>query len=69
MLGSSISDQEEQIESYSCLILILSRVPSSTAPMNGVFCTPELAVSHQAGHRWSHLCVDNFRKGRTNGTE
>lgn len=56
MLGSSVSDQEEQIERYSCLTLILSRVPSSTAPMHGEFCTPELAVSHQAGHGWSLMC-------------
>ena len=37
MLGSSVSEQKEQIETYSHLILILSRMSSSTAPINGEF--------------------------------
>ena len=69
MPGSPVRDQEEQGEGYSCLLLVLDRVSASTAPMNGEFCTLKLDASQRAGHRCSHECVDDFRKGQTNGAE
>lgn len=54
MLRSPVSDQEEQTESYSLLIFMLSRGSSPTAPRNREFCTLKLAASRQAGHCWTH---------------